>query len=136
MPEPITPAELDKWEAACNAMPDEEWAAKPDMIEPRWIVEATPGSYVAATLSNDRIYAEFIALARTAMPRLLAERTQLKRIELAARVALETCRASMKPLVRDGVHAQTTNSAAEQFTAAWRDLRNAVEKQETPNDES
>ncbi len=103
MPEPITPPEIAEWTAACDG----------PLIMPKQLNQ-------------------FTALARNAMPRLLAEREQLKRIELAARVALETCRASMKPLVRDGVHAQTTNSAAEQFAAAWRDLRNAIRQTGDP----
>ena len=55
---------------------------------------------------------------------------QLRAVLLTARIALDTCRASMTPLIRDGVHAQTTNSAAEQFAAAWRDLRKTVEAAE------
>jgi hypothetical protein len=55
---------------------------------------------------------------------------RLKPVLLAARVALDTCRAGMKPLVRDGVHSQTFNASAEQCTAAWRDLRRAVEAAE------
>ena len=56
-----------------------------------------------------------------------AEIKLLNALRLAARVALDTCQAGMRPLVEDGVRSQTFNSHAEQFAAAWRDLRLAVE---------
>ena len=51
---------------------------------------------------------------------------RLQRVQSAAKLALGSCRTSMHTLVNDGIHAQSTNSTAEQFAAAWRDLKDAV----------
>lgn len=61
---------------------------------------------------------------------LEAEVEQLRSVLLAARVALDTCRAGTTPLVRDGVKSQTFKASADQFAAAWRDLRETVEAAE------
>ncbi len=51
----------------------------------------------------------------------------LIRVLDAARTALASCRTGMKSLVGDGVYSPRFNSDAEQFAAAWRDLRKAVD---------
>lgn len=64
---------------------------------------------------------------------LSAAADEMERLDVVlstARAALDSCRAGVTPLVRDGFHAQTTNAAAEQFSAAWRDLTEAVEAAE------
>lgn len=54
----------------------------------------------------------------------------LARVAAAAKVALKTCHESMKPLVSEGVRSPAFSSGADQFAAAWRDLRQAVESVE------
>jgi hypothetical protein len=58
------------------------------------------------------------------------ERTQLLAVLEAARTALGSCRTGLKGLVAKGVHSPQFNSDAEQFAAAWRDLRIAVDNAE------
>ncbi len=67
-----------------------------------------------------------VIVDREPYERVQVQHEQLQAVLMAAKVALDTCRDSMKPLVRDGVHALSTQAASEQFTAAWRDLKNAV----------
>ena len=90
----------------------------------------------------DELIAEFIAedgalnfhdtehLARL----LLEERAELRPVVTAARIALDVCRRDMRLLVEKGVRHPATKAGADQFAAAWRDLRTAVEAAEGASD--
>ena len=56
------------------------------------------------------------------------ERTQqLEAVLVAAKRALETCRVGMQALTGKGVRSQPFSASADQFSAAWRDLKAAVD---------
>jgi len=61
---------------------------------------------------------------------LWKEIERLQVVLRASRVVLDTCRASMRPLVEKGVRHPRTEAMADQFAAAWGDLQKAVEATE------
>jgi len=67
--------------------------------------------------------------------RLRDQMHPLARVLDAATFALALCRTGMASLTGDGVHSPRFNSDAEQFAAAWRDLRAAVEAAEAAGGE-
>lgn len=76
-----------------------------------------------AALQNTGSYAE--------LPKRAADRlVQLLAVLEAAKVALDTCSLVLRSIVSDGVRSPRFDSDSQQFAAAWRDLRDAVDNAE------
>jgi len=67
------------------------------------------------------------AVLNEAIDTVCEERTRLLLVLDAASTALKSCRDSMAGMVEKGVRSQTFRSQADQFAAAWRDLRSSVD---------
>jgi carbon storage regulator len=61
---------------------------------------------------------------------LIALIERLERVKVAARTALDICRTEVKSIVDHSVRSPVVKAGADQFAAAWRDLKEAVEAAE------
>src|SRR5690349_19052472 len=75
---PIRPDELDEWQAACDGATEGPWIARGEVVETEWGGPLNWGGDGEPTEASNKRDARFIALARTAVPRLIAEVRRLK----------------------------------------------------------